>query len=180
VQAIIAHGNPAAFTAYATSTTLLTPLPSSSLLTQSLLQYTTLLITCFLSNPAPTTGHLTLLFNLPTPLALSSRQFGASSETIASFLSNLSLISCTPSLILGTLAFRDVSEDLAAACMSILSDHEPKGVSNGHWEERIIVPRPGVRGCYFLEREVVRLVLRPILGVLKREMGLREVLGWVD
>jgi hypothetical protein len=54
-------------------------------------------------------------------------------------------------------------------------------VSNGHWEELIIVPRPGVRGYYFLGREVVRLVLRPILGVLRREMGLREVLGgWIE
>jgi hypothetical protein len=113
--------------------------------------------TSFLSNPAPTTGHLTLLFNLPTPLALSSRQFGASSKTIATFLSNLGLISCTPSLILGTLAFRDASENLAAAYLSILSNYKPKGVSNGHWEEQIIVPRPGVREYYFLGREVVRL-----------------------
>ena len=54
-------------------------------------------------------------------------------------------------------------------------------MSNGHWEELIIVPRPGVRGYYFLGREVVRLVLRPILGVLRRETGLREVLGgWIE
>lgn len=53
-------------------------------------------------------------------------------------------------------------------------------MSNGHWEELIIVLRLGVRGYYFLGREAVRLVLRPILGVLRREMGLREVLGgWV-
>lgn len=151
VHALISHGKPAAFAAYPTSTTPLTPLSSTSLLTQSFLQYTTLLTTSSLSNPAPTTGHIALLFNLPTPLALSSIQFGAS------FLSNLCLISCTPSLILGTLAIRDVSEDLAAAYLSILSDHEPKGVSNRHWEERIIVPRSEVRGYYFLGREVVRL-----------------------
>jgi hypothetical protein len=181
-QAHIINSKPGAFVAYPTSTTLLTPLPSSSLLSQILLKYTTLLTSSLSSSTSNTkqiTGHLNLLFSLPSPLALSAEsRFGAPSSTSASFLSNIHLISCTPTLSLGTLAFRDASEDLASAYLSILPDHEPKGIANGHKEERIVVPRPGVRGYYSFGNEAVRLVLLPIWGLLRWQVGVRELLRW--
>ena len=73
----------------------------------------------------------------------------------------MNLLSCTPCLNLGTLAFRDVSEDLASAYLSIMLEHEPKGISNEHNEEMIVVPKPGARGYYFFGSEVVRQVLVP-------------------
>ena len=40
-------------------------------------------------------------------------------------------------------------------------EHEPKGISNEHNEEMIVVPKPGARGYYFFGSEVVRQVLVP-------------------
>ncbi|PMD36185.1 hypothetical protein L207DRAFT_515909 [Hyaloscypha variabilis F] len=182
VYALITHGKPAAFVAYPTSATILTPLPSTSLLAQALLKFTTHLTASLLSNQARKSGHLTLHFTLSSNLSLlAESKFGTSSTAITSFLSKIHLLSISPVLDLGTLALRDVSEDLASAYLSILPDHELKGISNGHWEEQIIVPRPGVRGYYFLEGEVVRLVLMPIWGLLRWEVGFREVVrGWIE
>jgi hypothetical protein len=130
-HALIINGKPIAFVAYPISSTLLIPFPSSSLLSQTLLKCTTLLTSSLSSSTSNTkqiTGHLTLLFSFPSPLALSAEShFGSSSSTVTSFLSNIHLSSCTSTLSLGTLAFRDVREDLASAYLSILQDHEPKG-----------------------------------------------------
>ncbi|KAE9371199.1 hypothetical protein N431DRAFT_409679 [Stipitochalara longipes BDJ] len=182
VYALVRHGKPAAFVAYPTSATILTPLPSTSLLAQALLQYTTLLTTSLPSSQAGKTGHIALYFTIHAHLSLPAEsKFGASSTAIASFLPQIYLLSSSLSLDLGTLALRDVAEDLASVYLSILPDHEPKGISNGHWEERIVVPRPGVRGYYFLGREVVRLVLVQTWGLLRWELGVKEVIkGWIE
>jgi hypothetical protein len=71
----------------------------------------------------------------------------------------------------------DVSEDLAEAYLSILPDHEPKGISNGHRAEALVVPKPGVPGYYWIGHDLVTRVLLPFLGFLRFEVGLKEMAG---
>jgi len=180
--ALFTHGKLGAFVVYPTSTTILTPLLSISLLAQTLLQYTNHLITSLPSSQEEKNGHLTLNFTIPSDLAVPAEsKYGPASSAIKSSLSHVHLLSCTPSLGLGTLALRDAAEDLASAYLSILPDREPEGVSKGHLKDQIIVPRPPFRGYYFLGNEIVRLVLGPVLAFLRWEIGIREVVrGWLE
>ncbi len=178
---LIINSKPAAFVAYPTSTIRLTPLPASSLLSRAMLEYTTNLTTS-LSPSNSMTGHLCLTFVVPSHLALASEsKFGVPSSEVHSLASKIYVVDSSPNPSLGALAFADVSEDLASAYLSTLPDHEPKGVSNGHWEERIVVPSPGMRGYCFVGFEVVSFVLLPVWGWVRRKIGVREVIGgWVE
>jgi hypothetical protein len=172
--ALIINSKPAAFIAYPSSSALLTPLPSSTPLFQSLLQYTAHLASS-LPPKSSQSGHLTLSFSLP-----SESHSPPSTSMTTSSLPNIHLLSITPTLSLGTLAFKDLAEDLTSAYLSLLPDHEPRGVGNGHWEEKVVVPSSEGRGYYFLQNEVWNLVLVPTLGVLRWQIGVWELMrGWI-
>jgi hypothetical protein len=57
-------------------------------------------------------------------------------------------IECNPRAHTAAVAFADEAEDMADAYLSVLPDHEPKGISNGHQVENLVVPRPNLPGYY--------------------------------
>lgn len=168
--ALIINSKPAAFVAYPTPSNVLTPLSPSSLISQSLFQYNTRLVSS-LPPKFKQAGHLNLTFTLP-----SESQSNNSESSTASLLPQIHLFSLSPFLNLGTLAFKDVAEDLASAYLSFLPDHEPRGVGNGNFQELMVVPSvEGIgKGYYFLPNEFWRSGVIPFLGVLRWQIGIRE------
>jgi hypothetical protein len=182
-QALIINNNTSAFITYPTSSTQLTPLPASSLLSKAMLKYTTLLtINLSSSTKIPMTGHLSLAFLIPENLALpAASKCGVPDSEVHDLVSKIYAVECKPSISLGALAFADVSEDLASTYLSVLSNQEPKGIANGHRTDGLVTPKPGISGYYFLEYEVIGMVLLPVLQCLKGQVRLREMIkGWME
>jgi hypothetical protein len=109
-----------------------------------MLEHTTPLTTK-LSPSTSITGHLFLTSTVAEHLTLTSvSKFDVQDLEVHNLVTKISAVECNPIRTLGALAFADVSKDLASACLSISPDHEPKGIANGHREERIVVLKLGI------------------------------------
>jgi hypothetical protein len=176
-HSLIINGKVKAFVACPSAELLmhLVPLPSSSALSQAFLLYTSI----YAKNNTPTmTGHLSLDFLVCEDVARDAeKRVGVSNTEVRELMDKIYPIECNPCAHTAAVLLADVSEDLAEAYLSILPDHEPKGISNGHRAEALVVPKPGVPGYYWIGHDLVTRVLLPFLGLLRFEVGLREMLG---
>ncbi|KAL2070779.1 hypothetical protein VTL71DRAFT_13805 [Oculimacula yallundae] len=183
-HSLILHGRVAAFVACPSSSLLMhyVPLPTSSLLSRAMLMYTTLYAQ---KTGNGMTGHFSIDFLVEEAVARQAEgRVGADvrEEEVRDLMGRLYPIECNPRVHTAGVCLSDGAEDLAAKYLSLLPDHEPKGVTNGHKIEKMIVPRPGAaRGYYWIGYDLVTLVLLPILGIVRFEVGAREVLrSWME
>jgi hypothetical protein len=128
------------------------------------------------------TGHLSLDFLVCQDVAKDAeKRVGVSNAEVRELMNKIYPIECNPRVHTAAVLLADVSEDLAEAYLSILPDHEPKGISNGHRAEALVVPKPGVPGYYWIGHDLVTRVLIPLLGFLRFEVGLREMMEfWLE
>jgi hypothetical protein len=156
-----------------------TPLPTSSALSQAMLLYTTLYAQ---RTGSSMTGHFSLDFLVDSEVAkVAESRIGVEEREVRELMEHIFPIECNPRVHTAILAFQDVSEDLADAYLSILPKHEPKGISNGHRDDALVVPKPGVEGYYWIGHDLVTKILLPVLKVVKGEMGLKECLQrWME
>lgn len=155
------------------------PLPTSSALSQAMLLYTTLYAQ---KTGNGMTGHFSIDFLVEESVAREAEsKIGVPEEEVMALMQKLHPIECNPRVHTAVICLRDVSSDLASAYLSVLPDHEPKGISNGHKSELLIVPKPGSKGYYWIGHDLVALVLLPILRLLRLEIGVRDLLGmWLE
>lgn len=176
-HSLIINGKVKAFTACPSAELLMhySALPSSSALSQAMLLYTSI----YASATGPSMrGHFSLDFLVDEDVAREAeRRFGVSEAEVKEVMGKLYPIECNPRANTAVVLFADESEDMADAYLSVLPDHEPKGISDGHRVEGLIVPKPSVPGYYWVGHDLVTRVLLPLLGLLGFEMGVWAVLG---
>lgn len=180
-HSLILNGKVKAFVACPSTDLLMhfTALPSSSALSQAMLLYTRI----YARKTGPSmTGHMSLDFLVSEDVAAAAeRSVGAPETDVRALMNNIYPIECNPRVHTAAVLLEDVSEDLAEAYLSVLPDHEPKGVANGHRLENLIVHKPGVPGYYWVGHDLVTRILLPLLGFLRFEVGLGEMLGlWME
>lgn len=153
-------------------------LPTSSALSRAMLLYTSI----YAKKTVPSmTGHFSLDFLVDESVALKAEKVGVSDSEVRELMGKIYPIECNPRANTAVVLFADESEDLAEAYLSILPDHEPKGISNGHRAEALIVPKPNVQGYYWIGHDLVTRVVIPLLVVLRWEMGVWQMLGlWME
>ena len=153
-------------------------LPTSSALSRAMLLYTSV----YAKKTRPSmTGHFSLDFLLDESVAHKADKVGASDTEIRELMNKIYPIECNPRPNTAVVLFAAESEDLAEAYLSILPDHEPKGISNGHRADALIVPGPSVPSYYWIGHDLVTRVLVPSLAVLRWRMGVWQMLGmWTE
>lgn len=180
-HALILEGEVRVFLACPSAERLMSyaPLPASSALSQAMLLYTTQYAQ---KTGRGMTGHFSIDFLVEEDVARAAEtRIGVGEVEIRELMTKLYPIECNPRAHTAVVCLSDVSEDLADAYLSILSDHEPKGVSNGHRREALVVPKPDGPGYYWIGHDLVTLVLLPLLGFVRCEMGVKHLLGtWMD
>jgi hypothetical protein len=153
-------------------------LPNSLALSKAMLLYTSIYAKATGPNM---TGHLSIDFLIDESITQKADKIGVSDSEIRELMDKIFPIECNPRPNTAVVLFADESEDLAEAYLSILPDHEPKGIKNGHRAEALIVPKPSVPGYYWIGHDLVTRVLIPLLAVLRWEMGLWQMLGmWME
>ncbi|KAE8447691.1 hypothetical protein EG329_010497 [Mollisiaceae sp. DMI_Dod_QoI] len=155
------------------------PLPTSSALSQAMLLYTTL----YAKKTGPSmTGHFSIDFLVEADVAEEAeRRVGVSDVEVRELMRKIYPIECNPRAHTAVVCLADESEDMAEAYLSILPDHEPKGISNGHRAEALVVPRPGIQGYYWVGHDLVTRVLLPLLQFLRFEIGVTDLLEkWLE
>jgi hypothetical protein len=180
-HSLIIGGRVKAFTACPSADLLMhfVPLPTSSALSQAMLLYTTLYAR---KTGSGMTGHFSIDFLVEEEVAQdAANRVGVSETEVRKLMERIYPIECNPRAHTAVVSLSDVSEDLADAYLSILADHEPKGISNGHRMEALVVPKPGVPGYYWIGHDLVTRVLLPLLKFLRFEIGLLEMMRtWLE
>ncbi|KAK2627689.1 hypothetical protein QTJ16_002335 [Diplocarpon rosae] len=156
-----------------------TPLPTSSALSQAMLMYTTLYAE---KSGKRMTGHLCINFLVEEEVARAAEtRFGVEKGELGELMTKIYPIDCSPRVHTAVLCLSDVCEDLAEAYLSILPDHEPKGIANGHRREALVVPQPGGPAYYWIGHDLVTKVVLPVLGFLRFQIGLKEIAqAWME
>ena len=180
-HSLITQGKVRAFVACPSAELLMhyNALPASSALSQAMLLYTSI----YAKKTGPgMTGHFSLDFLVDENVAREAdKKVGVSEEEVRELMDKIYPIECNPRAHTAVVLIADESEDLAEAYLSVLPDHEPKGISNGHRAEMLIVPKPFGPGCYWIGHDLVTRVLVPLLEVLRFEMSVWQMLGmWVE
>lgn len=140
---------------------------SPTSLTATALLFATQRYTCSLGSAF--TGQLTLTFVL-------SSDAPPNPTTASDLNSYLFIISGSPGASIAALSFEDRSEDLAEAHLSILPEHEPKGVITGHYDaSEVVLPIVNFIGYHNIGLDIFHLALLPVLRLLVFQAGLREV-----
>lgn len=180
-HSLIVAGKVKAFVACPSAELLMhyTPLPTSSALSQAMLMYTTLYAK---KTGSGMTGHFSIDFLVPEDLAsILETRIGVGESEVRELMQQIYPIECNPRVHTAVVCLSDVCEDLAEAYLSVLPDHEPKGIANGHRSDALVVPKPGVPGYYWIGHDLVTRVLLPVLGVLRREVGVLDLLRmWME
>lgn len=155
------------------------PLPTSSALSQAMLLYTTLYAS---RTGSSMTGHFSIDFLVESSVAeAAENEIGVSDTEVRKLMSQIYPIECNPRAHTAVVCLSDEAEDMSDAYLSILPDHEPKGISNGHRGEALVVPKPGVPGYYWIGHDLVTRVILPVLRFLTFEIGVMEMLGfWLE
>lgn len=147
-HSLIVKGQVKAFVACPSASLLMhyNALPASSALSQAMLLYTSIYAK---KTGSDMTGHFSIDFLVQEGIAEKAEQrVGISASEIKDLMNVIYPIECNPRAHTAVVTFADEAEDMAEAYLSILPDHEPKGVSNGHHMESLVVPRPNVPGYY--------------------------------
>jgi hypothetical protein len=180
-HSLIIRGKVQAFVACPSAELLMhyNALPASSALSQAMLLYTSIYAK---KTGTGMTGHFSLDFLVDESVALrAEKKVGVEQSEVRELMDKIYPIECNPRAHTAVVLFADESEDLAEAYLSVLPGHEPKGISNGHRAEALIVPQPSVPGYYWVGHDLVSRVLLPLLAVLRFEMGFLHMLGlWVE
>jgi hypothetical protein len=175
-HSVIINGKIRAFVACPSAELLMhyNPLPASSALSQAMLLYTSI----YVKKTGPSmTGHFSIDFLVDQKIARKAElMIGGSAQEIRELMNVIYPIECNPRPNTAGVLFADESEDLADAYLSILPDSEPKGTSNGHRADALVLPKPDTPGYYWIGHDLVTLVLLPVLEFLSREAGLFNVL----
>lgn len=151
------------------------PLPTSSALSLAMYHYTTI----YARKTRPLmTGHFSLDFLVPSHIARKAEQiFGATAKEIEDLMQELYPIECNPRANTAVVLFKDESEDLSETYLSLLSDSEPRGITNNHRDPfQLVVPKPSIPGYYFINHDFVALFLLPVLLLLRREIAIGDLL----
>lgn len=143
-------------------------LPSSSPLFQAMLRYTQLYAGRMGTNMS---GHFSIDFLLNEPEQTNVK------KTVEEIMQAIYPIECNPRAHTAVVLFADRSEDMADAYLSILSDHEPRGIATGHRREEIVIPSSTVSVYYWLGHDMVTRVIMPFLALLTLKKGLTAVLS---
>ena len=153
-------------------------LPNSSALSKAMLLYTSI----YAKNTGPNmTGHFSLDFLVDESVAQKADEVGVSDSDIRDLMEKIYPIECNPRPNTAVVLFADEAEDVSEAYLSLLPDHEPKGISNGHRANALIVPKPFVPGYYWIGHDLVTRVLLPLLAVLRWEIDVWQMLGmWAE
>lgn len=155
-------------------------LPTSSLLSKAMESY---LRTYAERTGKEMTGHFSVDFLVEEHIAVAAQGkiAGVREDEVRALMGMLYPIECNPRANTAVVLFSDVSEDLAEVYLSVLVNHEPKGITNGNRRtNQVITPKPGVPGYYWVGHDFVTLVLLPVLALVRREMKLWGVMGnWV-
>jgi hypothetical protein len=182
-HSLILNGTVKAFVACPSAELLMhySALPSSSALSQAMLLYTQ----TYARKTTPSmTGHFSIDFLVDAAVAADAEtRIGVCEAEVRELLGKLYPIECNPRAHTAVVAFTDLSvaEDLADAYLSILPSHEPRGVSNGHRISKLVVPKPGIRGTYWIGHDLVTRVLLPLLWAVRGQIGVREMAGrWLE
>ena len=154
-------------------------LPASSALAKAMLLFTAMYAK---KTGSGMMGHFSVDFVVDEDVARSAeRSFGASDAEVKELMTRIYPIECNPRAHTAVVLFADESEDLAEAYLSVLPDHEPKGIANGHRAEAIVVPRPGVPGYYWIGHDLVARFALPLLRFLILQIGLVDMLSsWLE
>ncbi len=83
-------------------------------------------------------------------------------------------IECNPRAHTAVVLFADKSEDMAEAYLSLLTDHEPVGMTNGHNADTIVSPSTSM-GYYWIGHDLVTRVVLPIYDFLTLKASLNQV-----
>lgn len=181
-HSLLVNGAVKAFVACPSAELLMhySPLPASSALSQAMYMYTVQ----YARNTEPKmTGHFSVDFLVEEEVAREVQdRVAVSEEEVRALMGRLFPIECNPRAHTAVVAFSDVSEDLADAYLSILPNHEPRGISNGHRLDNLLVtPKPGIPSTYWIGHDLVTKILLPVLWVLRGEIGVKEALGkWTE
>lgn len=181
-HALLIGGSVKAFVACPSAELLMhyAPLPASSALSQAMYMYTAQ----YARKTEPRmTGHFSIDFLVEDDVAREMRdRVAVSEDEVKRLMGRLFPIECNPRAHTAVVAFADVAEDLADAYLSILPDHEPKGIASGQRLDNVVVtPKPGIPTTYWIGHDLVTKALLPALWVLRGEMGVRAVLEpWTE
>lgn len=180
-HSLIINGKVKVFVACSSADLLMhyVPLPTSSALCQAMLLYTTL----YANKTGPSmTGHFSIDFLVEAEVAREAeRRVGVSDGEVRELMSKIYPIECNPRAHTAVVCLAEESEDMAEAYLSVLPDHEPKGISNGHRADALVVPRPGTPGYYWVGHDLVTRVLLPLLWLFRFEIGITDVLEkWLE
>jgi hypothetical protein len=181
-HSLVVQGEVKCFVACPSSDLLMhyTALPQSSALSQAMYKYTVQ----YAEKTTPTmTGHFSLDFLVPGPIAKNAEQtFGASEAEIQGLMKQLFPIECNPRAHTAVVLFSDESEDLADAYLSYLPDNSPPEPSNNHQEpSQPIRPAPSTPGYYWINHDIPSLLLLPILQFFRSEIGIGELVKkWTE
>jgi hypothetical protein len=180
-HSLIINGEVRAFVACPSAELLMhyNPLPHSSALAQAMLLYTSI----YTKKTGPDmTGHFSIDFLVEERVARAAEtRLGVSEDEVRELMNKIYPIECNPRANTAVVLFADDSEDLAEAYLSILPDHQPKGISNGHRLEALVIPRPSIPGYYWIGHDLVTRVFLPLFGFLRSEMTFMDMFGgWME
>jgi hypothetical protein len=180
-HSLITNGKVRAFVACPSAELLMhyVALPVSSALSQAMLLYTSIYAK---KTGLSMTGHFSIDFVVDEDVAQrAENRTGVSDIEVKELMNKIYPIECNPRAHTAVVLFADEAEDLAEAYLSILPDHEPKGISNEHRAEALVVPKPGVPGYYWIGHDLVTRVLLPLVEFLRFEVGLVDMLSsWLE
>ncbi|KAG9241522.1 hypothetical protein BJ878DRAFT_520357 [Calycina marina] len=180
-HSLIINGKVKAFVALPSAELLLhyNALPASSALSQAMLRYTTLYAQKMLVSGA---GHFSLDFLVDDQIArIAELKIGASPNEVRDLMSVIYPIECNPRPNTAGILFAEVSEDLAETYLSVLDEHEPKGVSTGHLSEDRVIPSPNTPGYYWIGSDFITMVVIPILQFVRWKVTIWDVLeNWLE
>lgn len=179
-HALVIRGEIRAFVACPSANLLMhyQPLAASSLLSQAMLLYTSI----YVRRTSDMTGHFCLDFLIEESLARASEtRDGASEKEVRELMEKINPIECNPRPNTAVICFEDVSEDMASAYLSVLPDHEPKGMVNVHSSGEMVVPESDIKGYYFIGHDLVTRILLPLLSFTRFEVGVSELVSkWME
>jgi len=180
-HSLIINGKVEAFVACSSSDLLLEyiPLPASSALSQAMLRYTTIYAKKMLASG---TGHFSLDFLVDENIARKAEiKMGVSPSEVRDLMNFIYPIECNPRPNTAGILFADKSEDLAEAYLSVLDQHEPKGVFNGHLSEDLVIPAPYTPSYYWIGSDFITMVLLPLLQLLQFKRTFLDLLErWIE
>ncbi|KAL3419803.1 hypothetical protein PVAG01_08301 [Phlyctema vagabunda] len=152
-----------------------TALPSSTALSKAMLSFTQ----TYAKSIPDESGHLTMDFVVDAAVAEKAETaIGVREQEIKDLMREMYPVQCrsTPHESILLLSSEAEAEDLAETYLSMLPDHEPRGIASGHRSQKMVVPQPGLPGYYWIGHDLITLVLLPLVGMISFEVSPADML----